>query len=114
VTLLLGILSLRCPHCGKGSICGGLFKTLRFCPACGADFESEAGFYAGAIYPLYGLAALVGGLVALAGIFILGLSPGASVALGCLGVALASPYLFWLSRSAFLHSSERFFKRLGK
>ena len=111
--MILNTIALKCPHCGKGSIRAGLFKTAARCPSCGEALGDEAGFYAGAIYPLYGMAALCGGLVALFGIFFLDLSPVASVMLGCVAVALLSPYLFWLSRSAFLHAEKKFFKRLG-
>lgn len=111
--MILNILSLRCPHCGKGSIANGLFRTAKHCPKCQVLLESESGFYAGAIYPLYGMAAVVGGLVSLSGLLIFDWGAGLSVGLGCLAVALSSPYLFWLSRSAFLHAEKKFFKRLG-
>jgi uncharacterized protein (DUF983 family) len=111
--MILGIISLKCPKCGKGSIKAGFFKTAKSCPACGHVFEKESGFYAGAIYPMYGLCAATGGLVALVALFGFDLSVWASVAWGAAAVLLCSPYLFWLSRSAFLHAEDRFFKRMG-
>ena len=107
------VLTLRCPHCGKASVADGFFKTSRNCRACGVLLENEAGFFAGAIYPLYGMAGALGGMVALVALLALNWSPFKSVAAGCGVVLLASPYLFWLSRAVFLHAEKKFFKRLG-
>ena len=112
--MIFKILSLRCPRCGKGSLAAGLFKTARTCPACGMLFEKESGYYAGAISPLYGMSGALGGLVAFTALLAFDLSIWKSVAWGALAVGLASPYLFWVSRSAFLNAEDRFFKRMGK
>jgi uncharacterized protein (DUF983 family) len=111
--MILKILALRCPTCGKGSLAAGLYKTAPSCSHCGMVFEKEAGYFAGAIYPLYGMSGLLGGLVAL--VALLGFDAGVwtSVAWGSGAVVLASPSLFWVSRSAFLNAEERFFKRMG-
>lgn len=111
--ILFRILSLSCPRCGKGKLPAGLFKTASHCSACGMRFEKEQGYFAGAIYPLYAFSAVTGGLVSLLALFVFGCGVGLSVGLGGLAVILASPYLFWLSRSAFLHIEENFFKRMG-
>ncbi|MES2202595.1 MAG: hypothetical protein V4498_10115 [candidate division FCPU426 bacterium] len=109
---LRGILTLRCPHCLKGSVRAGLFRTAKHCPVCGHLFEIEPGFYAGAIYSLYGMAGFVGGVTALFCLFVLDQGPFASVLCGSVAVALVSPYLFWLSRTAFIHAEERFFRKM--
>lgn len=111
--MIFSILRLRCPKCGKGKLPAGLFKTAKSCSVCGLVFEKEAGYFAGAIYPLYGMSGFLGGSVAFIAIFFLDFSIWGSVAWGAAAVVLASPYLFWVSRSAFLHAEERFFKRMG-
>ena len=111
--MIFKILSLRCPRCGKGSLAAGLYKTARSCSACGMLFEKESGYYAGAIYPLYGMSGAVGGLTALVAMLAFDLGIWGSVACGAAAVILASPYLFWVSRSAFLNAEDRFFKRMG-
>lgn len=112
--MILKILSLRCPQCGKGSLAAGFFKTARVCAFCGMLFEKESGYFAGAIYPLYAMSGIIGGLTALTAMLSFDCSLGASVAIGAALVLLISPYLFWVARSAFLHAEDRFFKRLGK
>jgi uncharacterized protein (DUF983 family) len=111
--MIFRILTLRCPSCGKGSLAAGLYKTAASCSHCGKQFEKESGYFAGAIYPLYGMSGFLGGAVALTAM--LGFDAGiwTSVACGSAAVILASPYLFWVSRSAFLNAEERFFKRMG-
>ena len=112
--MILGILSLKCPHCGGGSLAAGLFKTAKSCGSCGMVFEKESGYFAGAIYPLYGMSGFVGGLASLAAMLLFDFGIWGSVAVGAAAVLSASPYLFWVSRSAFLHAEDRFFKRMGK
>ena len=103
------MLALRCPSCGADTFKAGLFKTAKGCAKCGQVFERESGFFAGAIYPFYGGAVIVGGLTML--FFILGLDWRFESAMGmaALAVALASPWLFWYSRMSFLHTDHRFF-----
>lgn len=105
---LRSLLGLRCPACGGDTFKAGWFRTARSCAACGQVFEREAGFYAGAIYPFYGGAALVGGLGILLG-FADGLSLDACLLVAGALVALASPWLFWYSRLSFVHTCHRFF-----
>ena len=47
-TLLRG-LRLRCPVCGLSSIFRRPFKVRHHCPACGALFQREEGFFVGAL-----------------------------------------------------------------
>lgn len=102
-------LRLRCPACGGDSFRDGYFRTAKSCARCGQVFERESGFYAGAIYPFYAGAVLLGGLTLLAVRLGLGLGFEASLSCAAGGVLLASPWLFWYSRLGFLHTDHRFF-----
>ena len=42
-------LRLRCPVCGESNVFRAPFQVRRECPACGALFQREAGFFVGAI-----------------------------------------------------------------
>lgn len=61
---LLGrALWLRCPVCGQGKLFAGLFRVPENCPACGAPYAREPGFFLGSIYINYGLTALISAVV---------------------------------------------------
>src|SRR2546421_12002635 len=49
ITTLLRGLRLRCPVCGLSSIFQRPFKVRHHCPACGALFQREEGFFVGAL-----------------------------------------------------------------
>lgn len=106
----LSLLRLRCPRCGKDSFRAGLFRTAKACAACGQVFEREAGFYAGAIYPLYVGVAVLGGLALGVATLVLGWSFEKGLILAAAAALLASPWLFWYSRLIFVHTNHRFFK----
>ena len=70
VSTWAGILHQLCPRCRRGSI----FSTSIFrifprmhqrCPACGLRFEREQGYFLGAMYFSYGIAAILISLLAL-------------------------------------------------
>ncbi|MGH7442645.1 MAG: hypothetical protein ACREKE_08245 [bacterium] len=103
------LLCLRCPVCGKNTFKTGWFSTAPSCGACNTVFEEEDGFYAGAIYPMYGLAAVIGGLGFLGAFLAECVFETCLIASGVV-VVLASPWLFWYSRMAFVHTHHRFFK----
>lgn len=46
---LMRALRLRCPACGESTVFGRPFKVRHHCPACGAVFQREEGFFVGAI-----------------------------------------------------------------
>gem|GEM_PF-2164544 len=102
------LLRLRCPACGADTFRSGIFRTARECGACGQVFEREGGFYAGAIYPMYAGAVLLGGIGVLLGM-LMGLSYVQGMVLTGLLVLFASPWLFWFARLSFLHTDHRFF-----
>ncbi len=41
--------ALRCPVCGRSRVFGAPFQVRHHCPACGALFQREPGFFVGAI-----------------------------------------------------------------
>jgi uncharacterized protein (DUF983 family) len=102
------LLGLRCPVCGADSFKAGWYKSAKACAQCGQNFEPEQGFFAGAIYPMYGMGAVVAGgtglLVALGGGSFAAMLIAAGVAL-----LACSPWIFWYARLGFLHTNHRFF-----
>ncbi|HYN85989.1 MAG TPA: DUF983 domain-containing protein [Pyrinomonadaceae bacterium] len=40
---------LKCPACGRASVFEGPFRRRHVCPACGATFEREEGYFVGAV-----------------------------------------------------------------
>lgn len=57
--ILLRSLRLRCPRCGLGRLYARWFRMHARCGACDCPFDRGAGFYLGAIYINYGLAAII-------------------------------------------------------
>jgi uncharacterized protein (DUF983 family) len=57
--VLLRVLWLRCPRCGKGRLYRRWFSMYPKCNACELDFNREPGFYLGSIYVNYGLTAVM-------------------------------------------------------
>lgn len=103
------LLRLRCPVCGADTFTAGWYRTAKACSRCGQDFLPEQGFFAGAIYPMYGIGAFFGGIAGvvagLLGAGLMGVVLSAALTL----IAL-SPWIFWVSRLGFLHTNHRFFK----
>ena len=96
----------RCPQCREGKIFkSSVFNLLKFrkahehCPHCGVKFESEPGFFWGAMYFSY---ALNVGLAIIMGVIFFKLyedPPYGLMVVTVLGVsALASPFVFRLAR----------------
>jgi len=61
------ILTLKCPNCGKTSVFHktkypllGIPQMKEVCENCGYRFDREPGFFLGAMYVSYGLAAIEG------------------------------------------------------
>ena len=91
---LVRALRLRCPHCGRGRLFSGLFRMHEACPACGASFKREQGFYLGSIYINYGFTVL--GTGALYALLVLGLGWSHETTLAvCLGAAVVFPIWFF-------------------
>ena len=64
--LLLGVVREKCPNCNEGQVFvkrTSLFKIPKMhedCPNCQYHFEREPGYFLGAMYISYGLAAFQG------------------------------------------------------
>ena len=54
--MLRGILTLRCPRCGRGKLFKGLIDMPERCSECGLVYEREHGYFVGAMAVSYGLA----------------------------------------------------------
>src|SRR6059058_868718 len=92
-TLLRG-LRLRCPVCGLSSIFQRPFKVRHHCPACGALFQREAGFFVGAI--MVNVVVTEGAVMLAFGLCLLALGGGGTLTLPVLfAVALLFPVLFY-------------------
>ena len=120
-TLLLNILSNRCPACREGRLFAVrnpfLPKTINTmyvaCPNCGADFAREPGFYFGAAYVSYALtvALWVAVLVALYAFGAVGWitftgffdQPEMFLTCGTVTLVVMLPLLQRLSRSIWIH-----------
>ena len=104
-------MSGRCPQCRQGKVFkSSVFNLMKFrqahehCPSCGVKFESEPGFFWGAMYFSY---ALNVGLAIIMGIIFfklyedppLGLMVGTVLAVS----AIASPFVFRLARMLMMY-----------
>jgi uncharacterized protein (DUF983 family) len=99
---ILRALRLRCPRCGHGKLFRGWFRTYDACPACGATFKREQGFYLGSIYINYAATVIGTGAVYALLVLVLGWSNEAALA-ACLAAAVAFPtWFFRYARSLLL------------
>jgi uncharacterized protein (DUF983 family) len=53
------ILRQRCPRCCEGRVFRGSVTMYEHCPVCGLRYEREPGYFFGAMYASYPLAALI-------------------------------------------------------
>ena len=85
---------LRCPVCGRGAVFRSPFHVRPSCPACGAVFQREEGFFVGAI--MLNVVTTEAAVLAAAGVCLL-LFPGRDRLLIWLlfGVALLFPIAFY-------------------
>jgi uncharacterized protein (DUF983 family) len=85
---------LCCPACGRASVFQSPFRVRHHCPACGAVFQREEGFFVGAI--MLNVVTTEAAVMAAAGITLL-LFPGRDqMLLGLLfAVALLFPVAFY-------------------
>lgn len=103
------LMALKCPLCGHDTFKAGFYRSAKKCSHCGLDFEPETGFYAGSIYPMYGMSALIGGSVSMA-VFLSGGSVAWMFTAAIAALLVASPWIFWYARLGFLHTNHRFFE----
>lgn len=91
---LLRAIRLRCPRCGSGPLFRGLVTMNEACPACGASFKREQGFYLGSIYINYGFTVIGTGCLYALLVMALGWSHEAALA-ACLAAAVVFPLWFF-------------------
>lgn len=82
---------------------GGIGKMPRYCSNCGSDFEPEPGFYFGALFISYALAAPFCLLLFAFLNFGLRISFEPALVLVTITQLLLAPYLFHLSRAIWLY-----------
>ena len=94
LTTLARAARLRCPACGRGGVFRSPFHVRPGCPACGAVFQREEGFFVGAI--MLNVVTTEAAVLAAAGVCLL-LFPGRDRLLIWLlfGVALLFPVAFY-------------------
>jgi uncharacterized protein (DUF983 family) len=58
--VLRRVVTLRCPHCGRGRLYEAAFRMRPAGEVCGLRYEREHGFFVGAIYLNYAVTVVVG------------------------------------------------------
>ena len=91
-TLSLG-LRLRCPVCGRAPAFQAPFRVRHHCPACGALFQREEGFFVGAI--MLNVVTTEAAVMAAAALWLLLAGGGAPLLWLLLAVALLFPVAFY-------------------
>lgn len=85
---------LRCPACGRRSVFQSPFRVRPSCPACGAVFQREEGFFVGAI--MLNVVTTEAAVMTAAGLCLLAFPGRNSLLLGLLfAVALLFPVAFY-------------------
>ena len=110
---LLRALRLRCPVCGLSSAFRRPFKVRHHCPACGALFQREEGFFVGAL--MINVVTTEGAvLVAYAGL-LLALGGRDALVLPLLfAVALLFPFAFYHHAWSLWLAADHLIERLPK
>lgn len=111
-TLTRGLM-LRCPVCGESNVFRAPFQVRHQCPACGALFQREAGFFVGAI--MLNVVATEGVVMLAFGLCLLTLGGGGTLTLPVLfAVALLFPVLFYHHSWSLWLAGDHFVERLPK
>jgi hypothetical protein len=98
-TALLRGARLCCPVCGRASVFQSPFRVRPYCPACGALFQREEGFFVGAI--MINVVTTEAAVMATAGLWLLasadgrGGDGGATMLTMLFAVALLFPVAFY-------------------
>lgn len=104
---LYSIVRYKCPHCLEGDffVDNNPYHLRRVgdvrdvCPTCGRKFESEPGFYYGAMYVAYGLGvALSIGIYALVVLIWPGSALWMQITAILVGITLLGPLIYTLSK----------------
>lgn len=111
-TLTRGLL-LRCPVCGESGVFRTPFQVRHHCPACGALFQREAGFFVGAI--MLNVVVTEGAVMLAFGLCLLTLGGGGTLTLPVLfAVALLFPVLFYHHSWSLWLAGDHVVERLPK
>jgi uncharacterized protein (DUF983 family) len=111
-TLLRG-LRLRCPVCGGASIFRRPFKVRHHCPACGALFQREEGFFVGAL--MINVVTTEGAVLVAYAVLLLALGGHDSLTLPLLfAVALLFPFAFYHHAWSLWLAADHLIERLPK
>lgn len=111
-TLLRG-LRLRCPVCARASIFQRPFKVRHHCPACGALFQREEGFFVGAL--MINVVTTEGAVLVAYAVLLLALGGHDSLTLPLLfAVALLFPFAFYHHAWSLWLAADHFIERLPK
>ena len=86
---------LCCPVCGRATVFQSPFRVRRDCPACGAVFQREEGFFVGAI--MINVVTTEAAVMATAGLWLLssGAGDGGAMLAMLFAVALLFPVAFY-------------------
>ena len=106
-------LRLRCPVCGESGVFRAPFHVRHHCPACGALFQREAGFFVGAI--MINVVTTEGAVMLAFGLCLLTLEGGSALTLPVLfAVALLFPVLFYHHSWSLWLAGDHVVERLPK
>ena len=111
---LLRGLKLRCPVCGLSTVFRRPFKVRHHCPACGALFQREEGFFVGAL--MINVVATEAAVLATYAVFLLARGGGQdALPLSLLfAVALLFPVAFYHHSWSLWLASDHIIERLPK
>lgn len=105
---IAAILLNKCPRCHEGDmfktgITGGIYNMYETCPYCDQRFETEPGFFWGAMYIGYGLSGgyMLSSVTLL--MFLAGLSVNMAFMVAILGAIVILPVNARLARSIWIH-----------
>ena len=106
-------LRLRCPVCGESGVFRAPFQVRHQCPACGALFQREAGFFVGAI--MVNVVATEAAVMLACGLLLLALDGGSALTLPLLfAVAFLFPVLFYHHAWSLWLAGDHVVERLPK
>ena len=110
---LLRALRLRCPVCARASVFQRPFKVRHHCPACGALFQREEGFFVGAL--MINVVTTEGAVLVAYAVLLLALGGHDSLTLLLLfAVALLFPFAFYHHAWSLWLAADHLIERLPK
>ena len=99
-----GIIQNLCPNCKEGKVFSGFIKMNKTCPICAYDLQREPGYYTGAMFVQYLIAAALVLPIIFWGAYV---GTTESIIKGgvisCIVIIVTSPFLFKFSRLIWLY-----------